>query len=252
MKHFPSDPTRQRRHVAFKRSVGGRVHLKADNPAVVKGRSIFHRTRVFHASVLPRLLKSGANSRKTGSRVLKGRWAGMPIYTLTLEERATCPRTCLQWSSCFGSNMQYAERIIADEVFENRLWAELEMLNGKHAAGYVVRLHILGDFYSVDYVAIWEAALVHFPALRVFGYTARLPNTEIGAALMAIATTRWDRFAMRFSGADIPKLASLVVDHAEEATSTICPAQLRETKNQSCASCSFCWESRANITFLRH
>ena len=40
-------------------------------------------------------LKWGHNSAKVGGRAIRGRWKNLPIYTLTLEERATCPRSCV-------------------------------------------------------------------------------------------------------------------------------------------------------------
>lgn len=45
----------------------------------------------------------GANNPKTGKRITKGLWAGMPIYTLTLEERASCPSYCHMWRDCYGN-----------------------------------------------------------------------------------------------------------------------------------------------------
>lgn len=239
---------RQRRHTSVKPR-GARIRLAEEHPASVEGRTIFP-TRVFHASVLPRLLKSGVNSRKTGSRVMKKKWRGMPIFTLTLEERATCPRNCLEWSTCYGNNMQFAERIIADETFEDTLWGELWELNGLEPDGFVVRLHILGDFYSADYVELWAHALVQFPALRVFGYTARSPFDPIGQAIFRLATQHWDRFAVRFSGLGFGTLTAEVVDSADQASGIICPAQTGKT--ECCATCALCWSTDAKISFLRH
>jgi hypothetical protein len=69
-----------------------------------------------------RVLKDGHQSRKIGKFVTKGKMRGFPIFTLTLEERATCPRSCLQWATCFGNNMQAAERIVAGPELEAALW----------------------------------------------------------------------------------------------------------------------------------
>lgn len=146
--------------------------------------------------------------------------------------------------------MQWAERIIADEAFELKLWDELAALNRKHRRGFVVRLHILGDFYSVDYARIWGAALVHYDALRVFGYTAHSPNSAIGAEILGLATEQWDRFAVRFSNGRMPTHSAEVVDTAGETETRICPAQTGGS--DCCATCTLCWASQANIAFLRH
>lgn len=68
---------------------GPRVRLVPTHPALVEGRTIFPSTVVAPADS-PRLLVSGTNQRKIGRIVSKGRWKGFPLYTLTLEERATC------------------------------------------------------------------------------------------------------------------------------------------------------------------
>ena len=94
-------------------------------------------------------LKSGENSAKIGGLIVKGRWRGFPVYTLTLEERATCPRTCHHWRSCFGNGTHLADRIAAGANLEWRLEREVALLDIDHPRGFVVRLHVLGDFYSV-------------------------------------------------------------------------------------------------------
>jgi hypothetical protein len=69
------------------------VGLRQDHPAAVEGRTIFPRS-VVGAADSPRLLVSGHNNSKLGKEVLRGSRAGWPIFHLTLEERATCPRSC--------------------------------------------------------------------------------------------------------------------------------------------------------------
>ena len=46
------------------------------------------------------VLKCGRNNSKIGGDVLVGRLRGARIFTLTLEERATCPRSCAMWRAC--------------------------------------------------------------------------------------------------------------------------------------------------------
>lgn len=237
-----------KRHVSHK--PGGRaVVLKDDHPAVAEGRTLFPST-VLHSSLLPRLLKSGANSRKTGKMVTKGRWAGMPIFTLTLEERATCPRSCQQWNACYGNNMHLADRIIADAVMRRRLRDEVEALASAHPAGFVVRLHILGDFPDVAYVNLWAHMLGRFTALRVFGYTAHDPESEIGRAIMALSFDFYDRCRVRFSGTDEDGLGALVIDSAADSKHVVCPAQTGAT--DCCGTCGLCWTMDRVVEFVRH
>lgn len=201
-----------------------------------------------------RVLKSGFNSAKIGARVMKGKWIGFPIYTLTLEERATCPRSCRHWRSCFGNVMHFAERFHAGPALERKLEAEVAALAAIHPDGFVVRLHVLGDFYSIGYVALWERLLDQHPELHVFGYTARIDGLTdpIAKALVRLSMANWDRFAMRFSNAPIDECATVSIEHPFQAPAdaVICPAQLGKT--ESCSTCALCWQSRRRVAFLQH
>lgn len=239
--------TTLRRHGTVK-PTGQGIAIGALHPAYRSGRSIFP-SRVFDVDEVQRVLKDGHQSRKIGKTVMKGHRKGWPIYTLTLEERATCPRSCLAWGFCFGNNMQAAERITAGPELEARLLVELAELQAAHPGGFMVRLHVLGDFYSLGYVAAWAAALELYPALHVFGFTARLPGTPIGDALFALATHHWERFAVRFSGLEGPLLAARVAQD-DDPMAIACPAQTGAT--DCCATCALCWQSDRSIAFRRH
>ena len=119
----------------------GSITLSALHPAHRSGRSIFP-SRIFDPDEVARVLKDGHQSRKIGKTVAKGPRRGWPIYTLTLEERATCPRSCLAWSICYGNSMQAAERIVAGDALEARLEVELTDLQARHPGGFMVRLQI--------------------------------------------------------------------------------------------------------------
>lgn len=240
-------PTMMRRHGSIEPSGRG-VVLPVFSQAATGARSIFP-SRVFAPDEVQRMFKTGHQSRKIGKTVAKGPRKGWPIYTLTLEERATCPRTCTEWLHCYGNNMQAAERIEHGPELEAELWRELTDLQAAHPRGFLIRLHILGDFYSLGYVEMWAAALDRFPALHVFGFTARLPGTEIGDALWQIVGNRWDRFAVRFSGMRGELYAAQVGD-AADPMAILCPAQTGAT--DCCATCMLCVASERSIAFRRH
>lgn len=239
------------RRFASSKPHGHRVHLAPDHPAIVEGRTLF-RSRVEDPADRPRLLIDGHNSRKIGRRVMKGRWKGFPIFTLTLEERATCPRTCGQWSTCYGNGMNWARRIRHGREFEVRLWHELADKQAEHPGGFVVRAHVLGDFYSEDYAELWAEALEAYPALHVFGYTAHTPDSPIGRIIAELLGVHPERFAFRFSGWNGVTDGAVVVDHEHETEHLICPAQLDPTGQRCCATCALCWHSDRTIAFLRH
>lgn len=242
-------PTSQRRfteHFALGRSVS----LADDHPAVVEGRPLF--VKEFHANrATGRVLMSGHNQRKLGRRAEKGKWSGFPIFSLTLPERATCPRACVMWTSCYGNAMPRSIRHSTNGLIP-KLFAEVSELQTRHPSGFVIRLHILGDFYSTEYVEFWRLALGAFPGLRIFGYTARADGDPIGEALRTLATENWPRFAMRSSGGalrDLPR-ATTIDSASERGEAIVCPAQTGGTAG--CFSCGFCWHSKKDVAFLRH
>lgn len=224
--------------------------------AIEEGRTVFPST-VVHASLSERLLVSGANQRKIGDRVTVGPWSGLPIYALTLEERATCPRSCHHWRTCYGNNMHLARRHIADDVLIDRLFREVHAL---HAEGpLAVRLHILGDFWSVEYARFWYGLLLIFPGLHLFGFTARLPETDpaIAAEIDRMnrdfperCVIRWSAPAPRPGGA-----TTLFVAPAENRAGPmlVCPAQTGRLG--CCGECGACWHPMLKdktIAFVLH
>lgn len=212
-----------------------------------------------------RLLKPSYNE-KIGKFITVGDWAGMHIFTLTLEERATCPRSCHHWDSCYGNNMRYAHRFQHGDVLETRLEEELTALQATYKrTGFAVRLHVLGDFYSERYVALWGKWLKKFPALHVWGYTARHPGAEpIGDALETVRLANPKRFAMRYSNhedASVPQAlsgetaytAARLNGRKSAANILTCPEQTGGKKD--CASCGICWDPKAQdvaIAFVKH
>jgi hypothetical protein len=190
-------------------------------------------------------------NRETAPVVMKGKWKDFPIFTLALVERETCPKTCAAWRICYGDNMQAQPRIIAGPDLEAALWKELHILDGKHPNGFVVRLHVLGDFYSLEYLELWERALDAFPPLHVFGYTARDHAKEpIGRALYRLAQSRWDRFAMRFSGQGLDRLGAEIIEPGKASPHVVCPMQTGRT--DCCATCGFCWQGTKTVAFYEH
>lgn len=195
----------------------------------------------------------GDHTGKLGRIVAKGRWAGMPIYALTLEERATCPRTCQMWTSCYGNGMPLAKRYRHGPQLEDRIRVGLWDLDGWNPQGYVIRLHILGDFYSVAYALLWRQLLDLHPLLNVFGYTAHSPDSEVGRVIRFTRMMYRDRWAVRFSGASIKFSARTInrlPDKPRQPEGFACPEQLGLVPD--CASCGLCWTSRDPILFVDH
>jgi hypothetical protein len=147
--------------------------------------------------------------------------------------------------------MQAAERIVHGVALIDRLGDELAALQAQYPGGFLVRLHILGDFWSVDYVDAWRDFLWRFPALAVFGFTAHPPRSDIGRRVNMAGAEYGDRWIVRFSGQPHEDMAARVVDPGvEDPDAILCPAQTGAT--DCCATCALCWHSRRSIAFRPH
>ena len=148
--------------------------------------------------------------------------------------------------------MNWSTRLPVTEKMLERLEDELRELNEKHPQGFVVRLHVLGDFNSIAYVMLWEMWLQEFPNLHVFGYTAWLQGSRIGRCVASLAMRDWDRFAVRTSNG-VGAASALSVQSEQEAIDKAyipCPAQTG--KSAACVTCALCWQSRNPIAFIEH
>jgi hypothetical protein len=222
-----------------------------NHPAVISGRTIYT-SRVFPPDERP-VLKSGVNSPKTGPRIIKGEWAGMPVYTLTLEERATCPRRCERWRSCYGNRMHWAIRFRPGPALESAIARDVAALARIHVQGFAVRLHILGDFYSTAYVDCWRTLLDTHHELRVFGFTRRWGSDDpVAGAVLKLRRDHQDRFRMRLSNAPDAANTTITVETPYQAPedSILCPAQAKKTAY--CGTCALCWETERRIAFVQH
>jgi hypothetical protein len=216
--------------------------LSAEHKSLKLGTTLFLK-QVKPSNVVKRILQPAASNAKLGGTITKGRWKGMPMYSLSLEERKTCPRTCQQWANCYGNNMPFANRIDhTGSTFLTDLASELQALSTKHPAGFVIRLHVLGDFYSTEYVEFWGRMLRKFSNLRIFGYTHREKSSPIGKKLGRL-NHQYDAW-IRWSDAGGEMSANV------DSEGITCPEQLGKTK--SCSTCGLCWSTTKAINFLGH
>lgn len=234
------------------------------HPAMVEGRTLFPSTVVdVTEDFSDRLLVSGENNRKLGKMVTKGRFKGYHLFGLSLEERATCPTDCELRGACYGNGMQMARRHRASnlDLFSLFLEDEIRTTLADPIEGMLVRLHVLGDFPSVEYVAMWADLLADYERLACYGYTRRKTKNwggdEIGEAIEALKDQYPHRFRIRWSSPvwrpDGAVVIGLVPKHPRVDEGLVCPAQTDATA--CCASCGLCWEAagkRDCIVFIKH
>lgn len=198
------------------------------------------------------LLVSGHSNVKIGRDVRKAKFRGYWIYTLSLEERKTCPSSCRHWQTCYGNNMPFAKRVDhTDPQFLPTLAKEVAALCIKRK-GVLIRLHALGDFFSEEYVQFWMRMLRTYSNLAVFGYTARHPVTPIGDAVWHM-NRRWPgRCIIRFSDGQLPEMSTVSIGDESGCppNAFICPEQTGKTR--CCATCGACWSTTKNVAFMEH
>ena len=218
--------------------------------AIDNGRTIYTNNVYDSISHNGKLLKVSNNKKLGKSKILKGRHKNKLIYSLSLEERKTCPTSCFHWKTCYGNNMPFAHRFMGNDALMKRLDDELNILSTKHKEGILIRLHVVGDFFSVNYVKFWKKMLSKYNGISIFGYTARTPFSEIGKEIAIMRCLNWDRFSIRFSNS-MEKISANSEDFANAKEGIVCPEQLDKTKN--CASCGLCWNKNIdNIIFKTH
>lgn len=144
--------------------------LPEDHNAIQNATTVYANSKLTNLAPMEEksVLKKSSN-KKLGTRIVKGKWKNHAILTLTLTERETCPSSCKHWNDCYGNNLHLAKRIATDGLME-KIEADLEALNPKKF--YAIRLHVLGDFYSVEYVEFWNRMFEKFDNIKIFGYTA--------------------------------------------------------------------------------
>jgi len=201
------------------------------------------------------ILKSGLNNKKLGFSVTTKKHNKKKIYYLTLVERETCPTSCFHWDDCYGNHMPFAHRFKTIGL-EEKLEQEIKYLLAKHRWGILIRLHVLGDFFSVNYVSFWKRMLEENPNLAIFGYTAREEYSDIGKGISDINLTFLNRSDIRFSankeyqGKNNENQNTYAAHESFEGNSFDCPEQTG--KVEDCAGCGLCWITKKTIKFKTH
>lgn len=242
---------RDRRRFKVSPPADGKVKVTA--PVTASG-------TLFPGTVLPAPddpLRDGADQVKLGGDVLVGRLRGARIFHLALEERATCPRSCQHWTTCYTNGMPFMKRWRHGPELERALRRQVAALTA--TGPILVRLHSSGDFYSADYVRLWLRLLERHAGLNVFGFTAYRVGTPIGDLIREGRRTFGRRWAIRHS-ASARRWGSFTIDFPTErkllGDALVCPEQRHANdgtgKPVHCGSCGACWETDRCIVFVEH
>ena len=231
--------------------------LLNDHPALHEARTIYE-TRVYDPATVKNALVSGINTAKIGAMCKVGDWRNMPIFYVTLEERATCPTSCHNWDTCYGNALPVSIRLRYGPELITRLARDLDKKQRQFPQGFIVRLHQLGDFPDINYVRWWAHWLRTFPALRIYGYTAHQEGTILGDAIYALNYLFSGRVAIRTS------VAPDASPSPWQATTSwtplpsrsgkgwvVCPAEFPRPEGAiTCGRCGLCWKQSAQDTMI--
>ena len=154
--------------------------------------------------------------------------------------------------------MPWARRWQGGKELEDRLRVEVAIACEKNDK-VLVRLHVLGDFYSFEYLAVWASLLDEHENLFAFGFTAWKQGTEIGDGIARLRRAYLDRFMIRTSNSTgpwgsftlpFPTKAKMIGD------AIVCPEQLDgmegSPKGTHCGNCAQCWQHNRPIAFVEH
>ena len=232
------------------------MQLDKRHKAIVNASTLYNASKFTIRDVTnysPRVLKLSTNV-KLGKIVKKGKHKGKHILTLTLIERETCTNECEHYLTCYGNNMPFAHRFEVNEAFMLRLESDIEYYVQKYPEGILIRLHVLGDFESIQYIEFWNRMLHTYSSIAIYGYTRNHITSKyehiraLGYKTIAVRNIHKDRFAIRFSN----KLDDEFSANSREITNEgiTCLAQVKA--NVSCSDCTLCWASKKQIGFITH
>jgi hypothetical protein len=230
--------------------------LKETHKAIVNASTLYSASKFTIRDVTnysQRVLKLSTNI-KLGKIVKKGKHKGKRILTLTLIERETCTNECEHYLTCYGNNMPFAHRFEVNEAFMLRLESDIEYYVKKYPEGILIRLHVLGDFESIQYIEFWNRMLHTYSSIAIYGYTRNHITSKyehiraLGYKTIAVRNIHKDRFAIRFSN----KLDDEFSANSREITNEgiTCLAQVKASV--SCSDCTLCWASKKQIAFITH
>lgn len=192
---------------------------------------------------------------------------GPNVYTYSMLPITTCPGST-EWcrESC------YAKRVVDEEGIVSYIWD----LNSRTPDVppipndcKLLRIHVSGDFNSVEYIEQWIKRLEERPEVQVWAYTRSwrvpelLPHLEKLRAMSGVnlfasmdeSTEEMPPDGWRRAWIDGDKRLESVSEHNQRTIdykpSYICPEETGRKKD--CESCGYCiFGHVGDVTFLKH
>ena len=153
----------------FSVSPNSQIGLPATHAAVLHGRTLFP-SSVQVGGPVPAHSCVWGEPKKNWRSGNEGSLVSMP-FSVSRWKRGRRASELSPLAELLWEWHALARRHKHGEAFERKLEQEIAAKQRECPDGFVVRVHILGDFYSPIYVVLWRRWLRLFPALRLFGYS---------------------------------------------------------------------------------
>ena len=182
------------------------------------------------------------------------------IPSFSLPSIQTCPySTSICRRLCYAAKL---ERIYPNvkKAYSHNLAASSDPLfvqNMIKAIGKskVFRIHVSGDFYSVDYIQAWDVIISECPNTMFYAYTRSWQGMDLLPALESLKENK--NLVILASvdaetGFDVPQGWRMATMGEQPVKTVSCPQQTK--KALSCEACKLCFNPKtsANIEFAIH
>ncbi|MBM4049590.1 MAG: hypothetical protein FJ279_31225 [Planctomycetes bacterium] len=183
------------------------------------------------------------------------------VFTFSLPSRKTCPgASSWCWDYCYAYRYERC-RPGCQDAYERNL--SLSRDTGKFIRTLIgvlprimpcFRIHVGGDFYSVEYVHAWQRICSAFPQVKFWAYTRSWAAPELRTALEGLRSLEnMQLMASTDPAMPLPPSGWRVgfVDADPRAQGMLCGEQTEQ--QESCLACGYCFQrSEGDVIFRVH
>lgn len=189
--------------------------------------------------------------------------SGPGVYTYSRLPISTCPGAT-DWckANCYARRVDGPVRALWEENSNTDSIRDFVPEDAR-----LVRIHVSGDFDSIEYIEDWIALTEHRSDVSFFGYTRSWRIAALAPSLIELRDRpNVQLFASVDPGTPEADIAGLLVEgwrlsRIEEPThgnvlegavnGMYCPEQTGD--KESCDDCGFCWRgTKRDVTFIAH
>lgn len=174
-------------------------------------------------------------------------WCTIHCYAKAIQSRR--PNVLASW----GGNLQ----LLREDPGAYEATMRLEL--AKRKAGDVVRVHVSGDFDSLEHLRLWVRIARDLPELTFYAYTRSWNDPNIGPEAFDELRSLPNFHLWASTDETMPAAPgwreARIFEHesdAREAGYAVCPEQVG--RKPSCSACGLCWKAgdKFKLAFVTH